>query len=761
MKKRAEIGKTYIGVVEENVDPDKHGRLKVRVLDFFEKMEVEDIPWASPWKDLNGNQFSVPDKGKVVIVVFDQGDINKPEFIFSEHYNVNLENKIKSLSNEDYLSMKSLLYDHRTQIYVNESEGLKIDHKYNNINITENSINLNLKDNKRIINIGDKTANQQAVLGNNWMTWFDEFVDHLMGQFGGALLSPTPCMPSPPFLAVLLKYKALRDTKFLSHHVNIVDNDKTSTVKGETEKRQDESQQGDKWVSTKEENKVTTKTEEDFKPVEGPKPKYDENFKAEPTETKTDPKEEVKTETPKPSEVNPATGIETKKPDDPTKPEEKPIKKEEPLSSPTSNTKIDSLIKFMESKDYRVFKDQYLLNIVGIRNKTKKITNVFDDQLNVFYIDDKGNWTLKEYDITTVPGLVPGEEKLPENVAMLALGQYLNVIKMSNFQEDTKHPCLKFDYCAVHRNNKRNKYDFTSPIEQGSIPMYIHRSSDTSTAQYVFNYSEGSQVFKNINHYDEFMELCKKQLSEGKKELFTYTLTDKVDYEKSTESTEEETKLNKYEKYAKGKIKQAKDKYKDIKDKVDKKIDNIQQNISETKEIIEEKLGSKQVIAALIIEGYFKDENEPNQRELFDQKVDSGMIAKRTTLTAGGIGKPEFEGDTYYGLKQEYKDKYESNILSSLPEGTDSSQVFLLIRQKKTLNKSKEKAAKESETKGTTEVDPLGFVGTVVVFTPPKQPTDKKKDKEKKDKEEEKQNTSGQNTDQSGGSSNSQTGTTP
>jgi hypothetical protein len=179
MKKRAEIGKTYIGVVEENVDPDKHGRLKVRVLDFFEKMEVEDIPWASPWKDLNGNQFSVPDKGKVVIVVFDQGDINKPEFIFSEHYNVNLENKIKSLSNEDYLSMKSLLYDHRTQIYVNESEGLKIDHKYNNINITENSINLNLKDNKRIINIGDKTANQQAVLGNNWMTWFDEFVDHL------------------------------------------------------------------------------------------------------------------------------------------------------------------------------------------------------------------------------------------------------------------------------------------------------------------------------------------------------------------------------------------------------------------------------------------------------------------------------------------------------------------------------------------------------------------------------------------------------
>jgi hypothetical protein len=40
--------------------------------------------------------------------------------------------------------MKSLIFDHKTQVYVNDSEGLKIDHKYN-VNIIESGVNINLK----------------------------------------------------------------------------------------------------------------------------------------------------------------------------------------------------------------------------------------------------------------------------------------------------------------------------------------------------------------------------------------------------------------------------------------------------------------------------------------------------------------------------------------------------------------------------------------------------------------------------------------
>ena len=117
---------TYVGIVEENIDPKKLGRCRIRVIDVFDDIPLEDIPWATPWKDLNGNSFNLPEKGKVVTVIFDSGNIYKPEFIYSEHYNVNLESKLSKLSEGDYKSMKSVIFDHKTQIYVNDKEGLKI-----------------------------------------------------------------------------------------------------------------------------------------------------------------------------------------------------------------------------------------------------------------------------------------------------------------------------------------------------------------------------------------------------------------------------------------------------------------------------------------------------------------------------------------------------------------------------------------------------------------------------------------------------------
>ena len=181
-------GQIFIGIIEDNEDPKKIGRCKVRVLNIFDDIPVEDLPWATPWKDLNGNSIILPDKGKVVSVVFDEGNPYKPEYIFAEHYNINLENKLKSLSGTDYTSMRALMFDHKTQIYSNDSEGLKLDYKYNNINITEGSINLNIKDNNGLVNIGDSTAAQQAILGNHFLDWFDEFVDNLMGAKSGPYL---------------------------------------------------------------------------------------------------------------------------------------------------------------------------------------------------------------------------------------------------------------------------------------------------------------------------------------------------------------------------------------------------------------------------------------------------------------------------------------------------------------------------------------------------------------------------------------------
>src|ERR1035437_6593283 len=108
--------RTYIGIVEVNIDPKKLGRCRIRVVDIFDNIPTNDIPWSSSWKDLNGNAFNVPEVGKIVTVVFDSGNIYKPEYIYADHYNINLEKKLSDISNSDYPTMKSLIFDHKTQI---------------------------------------------------------------------------------------------------------------------------------------------------------------------------------------------------------------------------------------------------------------------------------------------------------------------------------------------------------------------------------------------------------------------------------------------------------------------------------------------------------------------------------------------------------------------------------------------------------------------------------------------------------------------
>jgi hypothetical protein len=499
---KIEANKTYVGIVEDNQDPKKMGRVKVRIMNVFDEIDIEDIPFASPWKDLNGNEFNVPEKGKVVMVVFDQGNQDSPEYIYADHYNINLENKLESLSDSDYISMKSLLFDHKTQIYVNDAEGLKIDHKYNNINITESTIDLNLKDNNRDVNIGDAGASQQAILGNNWMDWFDEFVENLLGANSGPFLGNlgAPVIPNPAFISCLLKYKSLRDPVFLSHHVNIVDNNQINTVRNTN--REDNSQMGDTWVSTKEENNITSNANDNFKPEDGTKQEYDESY------------------------VAPATDG---SPDDVSKENNNPPID---LQSTESNEKVNKLVRFMQSKGYIVYDKTGLLNIVGMRTKDDgTVTNKFDDAMYVFFRNDSNNWELIEYVVTTTPGFKPKTTELPKKVAILALGQYIDQYKIGLHQGRQDHKCLKYAKSVVHRNDKDGSYNYKASTEEGSFGINIHRSSKSGSANNVFNWSEGCQVFKKSNQFDQFIKLCEKQETLANKNTFTYTLCRKSDFD--------------------------------------------------------------------------------------------------------------------------------------------------------------------------------------------------------------------------------------
>lgn len=515
--------KTFIGKVEDNADPKKLGRCRVRVFNLFDDIPVNDIPWATPWKDLNGNTFILPDVGKIVSVVFDSGNIYKPEYIFAEHFNINLEKKLSELSGDNYKSMRALMFDHKTQIYSNDEEGLKVDYKFNNINITKDNINLNLKDNFGHVNIGSPGSNQQAILGNHFLNWFDKFINTLTttGFFGnsGALIAASPDM-----LRIKSEYYSLREPKFLSHHVNVVDNQYV-----EKQTRIAEAQIGDNMKSTIKNLPQVSAGTVDYAAKSG-----------------------LSTDTPE--------GQLTTHTDENGNPVAPPNEAAPPIT-PSNNPDIDKIVRTMERKGYVVLTKPYELNIVGVRRQYEgdRYSNAFKDDLYVFYkTAPNTNWEYHKFRISTMPGFYYGNEykttnksgkeiwkfkvnanssinvkqsrmmlgrgRTPNNgMGILMEAQYLGVYYIG---QHSKRPALKtFD--GVRGQQKFYRDNSPEPIikytgrGRGTAAMFVHAGFPGGT--YVNNWSEGCQVFASSSEFDKFFELCNEHKTRNGNK-FNYTL---------------------------------------------------------------------------------------------------------------------------------------------------------------------------------------------------------------------------------------------
>jgi hypothetical protein len=243
---------TYVGVVEDNRDPRREGRCKVRVPDIYDIIPTEDIPWASPWKDLSGEEFRVPDIGKVVTVVFDSGNVYHPEYIWSEHYNVNLDKKLKDIPEEDYVSMRALMFNHSTQIYRNDSEGLKMDHELTNINLDRHgNILLNLRDSESVVKLGSEDAEDGVMIADPFLNWMDTFIETMVSNTALLDGKGNPIQMAPPLARILQDYRELRET-FRSNHVRIPRNGEIIQ-----QERPYEVRKGDDWSSNVEENTLT------------------------------------------------------------------------------------------------------------------------------------------------------------------------------------------------------------------------------------------------------------------------------------------------------------------------------------------------------------------------------------------------------------------------------------------------------------------------------------------------------------------------
>jgi hypothetical protein len=218
----------FVGIVVDTKDPRKIGRIRVRVQNVFDKINIEDIPWSSPHASLGGKAFEFPALGKVVRIEFDNGNIYSPIYIYSWNYNINLQDKLESLSDDDYQNFGALTFDDKTRIY-SETDKLTIDFLINKILLNNKSINLEIKDNSNKITLGSENANQNAVLGQHFiMDWLLTFCNLLInpttltGNLGAPILKPDLDAHLQKFIS--------NPQQFISKNVFISDNDAITTL---------------------------------------------------------------------------------------------------------------------------------------------------------------------------------------------------------------------------------------------------------------------------------------------------------------------------------------------------------------------------------------------------------------------------------------------------------------------------------------------------------------------------------------------------
>ena len=184
----------------------------------------------------------------------------------------------------------------------------------------------------------------------------------------------------------------------------------------------------------------------------------------------------------------------------------------------------------MRQKGYVYFNGDkdYDVNIIGIRNSETgtDVTNLFDDLLTISY-KLKGNWIYREWIITTDPGR-KGVLKYQNNqgVARLVPGQYRSSYSIGLHKG--KYEALRqVNEVKVYRDANRDMNFDETRITEGLYGINIHKAGANST--FVENWSEGCQVFKREQDFNEFMRIC-REASKIHGNTFTYTLLESKDF---------------------------------------------------------------------------------------------------------------------------------------------------------------------------------------------------------------------------------------
>lgn len=190
----------------------------------------------------------------------------------------------------------------------------------------------------------------------------------------------------------------------------------------------------------------------------------------------------------------------------------------------------DYFQSILESKGYKFFTSGDLnVNIIGIRNPNLE-ANKFDDTM-VLIFKIAGEWVIHEYQITTDAGAYWLENPMKDNgCALLVPNQYRSVYKIDYHLGKYLALCQRNGKVEVYRDdNKDQILDFDDASKEwGYFGINIHRSNPRSESYEVNKWSAGCQVFKKIDDYNEFMDICTRSMKQYGNS-FTYTLINESD----------------------------------------------------------------------------------------------------------------------------------------------------------------------------------------------------------------------------------------
>jgi hypothetical protein len=193
---------------------------------------------------------------------------------------------------------------------------------------------------------------------------------------------------------------------------------------------------------------------------------------------------------------------------------------------------LKDIVKSVEKLGYKVYKEPYKLNIVGIRNGNPVSQDKFDDTLAYFYYDDNGKLQGRVAIATTDPSTFYLKNPMNRSgAAILKGGQYLDTYIIGTHADKYTALVQRLKPVTVIRDNDRDGYtNFLNAEQSGFFGINIHRASRNKSNQAIISRdSAGCQVFQNEADFNEMMRLARNSASKyGNK--FTYTLIDERDY---------------------------------------------------------------------------------------------------------------------------------------------------------------------------------------------------------------------------------------